>query len=70
MARMNEQVILVAEEIARRNFTIGDNYYLDSYTANTKQVKLVFSNENLIKVTVQLPYYLVEATVEERGFQD
>lgn len=64
MARMNEQVIQLSEELARTHFKINESFYLDSYSANLKKVKLVFSNETLIKISVELPYYLVESEME------
>lgn len=63
---MNEKILTVAEEVSREHYRLGDNYILESYSINRKKAKLVFSNDSLMRVTVELPYYLIEATVEER----
>lgn len=60
---MNEMMIKVAEELAREYFRLGDNYRVESFNANSKKCKLVFSNDALIKVTVEIPTFLIEETV-------
>lgn len=62
---MNEQIIAVAEELAREYFNLGDNFVVASFNANPRLVKLVFKNDVLIKITVELPYYLVEGALNE-----
>lgn len=63
---MNEKILVIAEEISRSQYHLGDNYSLESYSINRKKAKLIFCNDSLMTVTVEIPYFLIEATVEER----
>ena len=64
---MNENFMRISDELAREHFRIGASYVMESCNINPKKVKLVYSNDMAMRVTVEMPSYLIEAEIEERG---